>query len=105
MLNESINYEQELRYVCRLMPTHDQRKALTRHLVHLNREIIEREDRGEPIKVMQATFDCLLQTLEMLDEIKKIRVLLNGGDSNDRKNMFDLSQTDQNNKAKSKNSL
>ncbi len=74
-----INYKQELTYICRLLPTHEQRKALTRHLVHLNREIIDCEERGEPTQVMQLTFDCLTQTLEMLDEIKKIKVSMNGG--------------------------
>ncbi|MDE2106734.1 MAG: hypothetical protein KGL39_56485 [Patescibacteria group bacterium] len=73
-----IDYRQELGYICRLLPTHDQRKALTRHLKHLNNEIIECEERGEPTQVMQLTFDCLMQTLEMLDAIKEIKMTLNG---------------------------
>jgi hypothetical protein len=76
-----INYKQELGYVTRLMPTHSQRKALTRHLVHLNKEIVDCEERGEPTHVMRHTYDCLAQTLEMLDEIKKIKVAMYGGKS------------------------
>ncbi len=72
------SYEQDLRYICRLLPTHDQRKGLIRHLVHLNKEIAECEERNEPTQVMRLTFDCLTQTLEMLDEIKKIKMTLNG---------------------------
>ncbi len=74
-----INYKQELEYICRLLPTHEQRKGLTRHLVHLNKEIIDCDERGEPTQVMRLSYDCLNQTFEMLDEIKKIKVIMNGG--------------------------
>ncbi len=100
-----IDYRQEFGYICRLLPTHDERKALTRHLRHLNNEIVDCEERGEPTQVMQLTFDCLMQTLEMLDEIKKINVLLNGGGSSDRKIMPEMRETDKGNKTESKNSL
>lgn len=74
-----IDYRQELRYICRLLPTREQRKSLTKHIRYLNSEIVERRERGEATEVMQATFDCLNQTLEMLDAIRDVKVAMNEG--------------------------
>lgn len=80
---DRIDHRQELRYICRLLPTREQRKSLSKHLKYLNDEIIERNERNEATKVMQATFDCLMQTLELLDAIRDVKVAMNGGKNDD----------------------
>lgn len=69
----------DIRRICSLMPSHDVRKALTRHLVHLNREIIDAEERGEATQVTRGSYDCIMQMVDVIDEIKSVRVALNGG--------------------------
>ncbi|NNM44300.1 MAG: hypothetical protein HKM07_08175 [Chlamydiae bacterium] len=76
---EKINYKQELNYICRLLPTHSFRRSLAKHLIYLNEEIIKCKEKDEPTLVMELAYDCIDQTIEMLDEIKKIKVVMNGG--------------------------
>ena len=69
----------DVKAICDLLPSHDERKALTRHLVHLNREICNAEERGEATQVTRGSYDCIRQTLDMIEAIKHVRMALNGG--------------------------
>lgn len=73
-----INYQEELTYIMSLLPSRSQRKALARHLRHLNREIIDAEEAGEPFIVMQLTFDCLMQVVDLLESITQLKSSING---------------------------
>jgi len=68
-----INYQQELNYILSLYPSRNHRRALAKHLVYLNTQIIDAEEQGEPNKVMGLAYDCIASTLEMLDQISNVK--------------------------------
>lgn len=72
-----IDYEYELKHITDLFPSHDERKALRRHIAHLSKEILKCEAEGQLTLVMRLTLECLTNTVELLEEIKKIRMAMN----------------------------